>query len=174
MDDLGIEVPKVYQYGGTSISDFSVSEIEAEEFTAESTLTPSFKTYIKAVESAENSFNEGEHIEASKIGNQAQIPSSAMYVPEKPQLKVIYSKEGSAPCFEAGLEVLEVPAEPMEPIVIPEPSTEPVKRFYAKKRGRKKAERDEIDLIELWSQGLPEKTIFQTLESWQMAERRRF
>ena len=110
-------------------------------------------------------------MEASKIEDQGQIPSPAMYVPEKPQLKVIYSKEGSSPRFEAGLEV---PAEPMEPIIIPEPSMEPVKRFYAKKRGRKKAERDEIDLIELWSQGLPEKTIFQTLESWQMAERRRF
>ena len=135
-------------------------------------MTPSFKTYIKAAESTENGFNEGESIEASKIENQSQIPSSAMHVPEKPQLKVIYSKEESVPRFEDGLEVLEVPAEPMEPI-IPEPSTEPVKRFYAKKRGRKKAERDETDLIELWSQGLSEKTIFQTLESWQMAERRR-
>ena len=174
VDYLGIEVPKVYQYGGTSISDFSVSEIEAEEFTAESTLTPSFKTYIKAAESTETGFNEGESIEASKIENQSQVPSSAMHVPEKPQLKVIYSKEESVPRFEDGLEVLEVPAEPMEPIIIPEPSTEPVKRFYAKKRGRKKAERDETDLIELWSKGLSEDRIFQTLTSWQMAERRRF
>ena len=109
-------------------------------------------------------------MEAPKIEDQGQIPSPAMYVPEKPQLKVIYSKEGSSPRFEAGLEV---PAEPMEPI-IPEPSMEPVKRFYAKKRGRKKAERDETDLIELWSKGLSEDRIFQTLTSWQMAERRRF
>lgn len=206
VDYLGIEVPKVYGRGGTSISDFSVEEVEAREFTEEavqngnhgqipssvmyvqeeagtgtgigregniqaanqtiaSLLTPSSKMYIKAAESAENGFNEGEPMEAPKIGNQAQIPSSKMYVSEKPQLKVIYSREQEPPSSKA-------PAEPMEPIIIPEPSQEPVKRFYAEKRGRKKADRDETDLIELWNQGLTEEAVFQTLKSWHMAERR--
>ena len=103
-------------------------------------------------------------MEAPKNGNLGQIPSSIMYVPEKPQLKVVYSREQEPPSIKA-------PAEPMEPI-IPELSEEPVKRFYAEKRGRKKADRDETDLIALWSQGLTEEAIFQTLESWHMAERR--
>ena len=107
-------------------------------------------------------------MEAPKIGNQAQIPSSIMYVPEKPQLKVIYSRNDQVQPNEAESEA---PAEPMEPI-IPEPSQEPVKRFYAEKRGRKKADRDETDLIELWNQGLTEEAVFQTLKSWHMAERR--
>ena len=104
-------------------------------------------------------------MEAPKNGNLGQIPSSIMYVPEKPQLKVVYSREQEPPSSKA-------PAEPMEPIIIPEPSQEPVKRFYAEKRGRKKADRDETDLIELWNQGLTEEAIFQTLKSWHMAERR--
>ena len=209
VDYLGIEITKVYGRGGTSISDFSVEEVEAREFTEEATqngnqgqipssgmyaqekagtgtgigregniqaanqtidpiLTPSSRMYIKAAESAGNGFNEGEPMEAPKIGNQAQIPSSIMYVPEKPQLKVIYSRNDQVQPNEAESEA---PAEPMEPI-IPEPSQEPVKRFYAEKRGRKKADRDETDLIELWNQGLSEEAIFQTLESWHMAERR--
>ena len=208
VDYLGIEVPKVYGRGGTSISDFSIEEVEAREFTEEAVqngnqgqipsstmyvrtdaetgigregniqaanqtvdpiLTPSSRMYIKTAESAENGFNEGEPIEAPKIGNQAQIPSSKMYVSEKPQLKVIYSRNDQVQPNEAESEA---PAEPMEPIIIPEPSQEPVKRFYAEKRGRKKADRDETDLIELWNQGLSEEVIFQTLESWHMAERR--
>ena len=209
VDYLGIEVPKVYGRGGTSISDFSVEEVEAREFTEEAVqngnqgqipssgmyaqeeagtgtgigregniqaanqtvdpiLTPSSRMYIKTAESAENGFNEGEPIEAPKIGNQAQIPSSKMYVSEKPQLKVIYSRNDQVQPNEAESEA---PAEPMEPI-IPEPSQEPVKRFYAEKRGRKKADRDETDLIELWNQGLTEEAVFQTLKSWHMAERR--
>lgn len=205
VDYLGIEVPKVYGRGGTSISDFSVEEVEAREFTEEavpngnqgqthssgmyvqeeagtgigtdreentqtanqtiaSLLTPSSRTYIKTAESAGNGFNEGEPMEAPKNGNQAQIPSSKMYVSEKPQLKIVYSREQEQPSSKA-------PAEPMEPI-IPEPSQEPVKRFYAEKRGRKKADRDETDLIELWNQGLTEEAVFQTLKSWHMAERR--
>ena len=205
VDYLGIEVPKVYGRGGTSISDFSIEEVEAREFTEEadqngnqgqthssgmyvqeeagtgtgtdreentqtanqtiaSLLTPSSRTYIKTAESAGNGFNEGEPMEAPKNGNQAQIPSSKMYVSEKPQLKIVYSREQEQPSSKA-------PAEPMEPI-IPEPSQEPVKRFYAEKRGRKKADRDETDLIELWNQGLTEEAIFQTLKSWHMAERR--
>ena len=209
VDYLGIEIPKVYGRGGTSISDFSVEEVEAREFTEEATqngnqgqipssgmyaqekagtgtgigregniqaanqtvdpiLTPSSRMYIKTAESAENGFNEGEPIEAPKIGNQAQIPSSKMYVSEKPQLKVIYSRNDQVQPNEAESEA---PAEPMEPI-IPEPSQEPVKRFYAEKRGRKKADRDETDLIELWNQGLTEEAVFQTLKSWHMAERR--
>ena len=207
VDYLGIEVPKVYGRGGTSISDFSIEEVEAREFTEEavpngnqgqipsstmyvrtdaktgigregniqaaktidSLLTPSSRTYIKAAESAENGFNEGEPMEAPKNGNQAKIPSSKMYVLEKPQLKVVYSRNDHVQPNEAESEA---PAEPMEPIIIPEPSQEPVKRFYAEKRGRKKADRDETDLIELWNQGLSEEAIFQTLESWHMAERR--
>lgn len=205
VDYLGIEITKVYGRGGTSISDFSVEEVEAREFTEEATqngnqgqipssgmyaqekagtgtgigregniqaanqtvdpiLTPSSRMYIKAAESAGNGFNEGEPMEAPKIGNQAQIPSSKMYVSEKPQLKIVYSREQEQPSSKA-------PAEPMEPI-IPEPSQEPVKRFYAEKRGRKKADRDETDLIELWNQGLTEEAVFQTLKSWHMAERR--
>ena len=108
-------------------------------------------------------------MEAPKNGNQAKIPSSKMYVPEKPQLKVVYSRNDQVRPNEAESEP---PAEPKEPIVIPEPSVEPVKRYYAQKRGRKKADRDETDLIELWNQGLSEEAIFQTLESWHMAERR--
>ena len=207
VDYLGIEVPKVYGRGGTSISDFSVEEVEAREFTEEATqngnqgqipsstmyvrtdaktgigregniqaaktidslLTPSSRTYIKAAESAENGFNEGEPMEAPKNGNQAKIPSSKMYVLEKPQLKVVYSRNDHVQPNEAESEA---PAEPMEPIIIPEPSQEPVKRFYAEKRGRKKADRDETDLIELWNQGLTEEAVFQTLKSWHMAERR--
>ena len=204
VDYLGIEVPKVYGRGGTSISDFSVEEVEAREFTEEATqngnqgqipsstmyvrtdaetgigregniqaanqtvdpiLTPSSRMYIKTAESAGNGFNEGEPMEAPKNGNQGQIPSSIMYVPEKPQLKVVYSREQEPPSSKA-------PAEPMEPIIISEPSQEPVKRFYAEKRGRKKADRDETDLIELWNQGLSEEAVFQTLKSWHMAERR--
>lgn len=203
VDYLGIEVPKVYGRGGTSISDFSIEEVEAREFTEEavpngnqgqipsstmyvrtdaetgigregniqaanqttdSLLTPSSKMYIKAAESGESGIHGEKPMEAPKNGNQAQIPSSKMYVPEKPQLKVVYSREQEPPSIKA-------PAEPMEPI-IPELSEEPVKRFYAEKRGRKKADRDETDLIALWSQGLTEEAIFQTLESWHMAERR--
>ena len=206
VDYLGIEIPKVYGRGGTSISDFSVEEVEAREFTEEAAengnqgqipssgmyvqeeagtgtgigregniqaanqtvdpiLTPSSRMYIKTAESAGNGFNEGEPMEAPKNGNLGQIPSSIMYVPEKPQLKVVYSREQEPPSSKA-------PAEPMEPIIIPEPSQEPVKRFYAEKRGRKKADRDETDLIELWNQGLTEEAVFQTLKSWHMAERR--
>ena len=181
VDYLGIEVPKVYGRGGTSISDFSVEEVEAREFTEEAvqngnqgqipssgmyvqeeaemmgngrqTAEPSFGTYIKAAESGESGTHGEKPMEAPKNGNQAQIPSSKMYVSEKPQLKVVYSREQELPSIKA-------PAEPMEPIIIPESSEEPVKRFYAEKRGRKKADRDETDLIELWSKGLSEETVF--------------
>ena len=210
VDYLGIEVPKVYGRGGTSISDFSVEEVEAREFTEEAVpngnqgqipssvmyvqeeagtgtgigregniqaanqtvdpiLTPSSRTYIKTAESAGNGTHGEKPMEAPKNGNQAKIPSSKMYVPEKPQLKVVYSRNDQVRPNEAESEP---PAEPKEPIVIPEPSVEPVKRYYAQKRGRKKADRDETDLIELWNQGLSEEAIFQTLESWHMAERR--
>ena len=208
VDYLGIEVPKVYGRGGTSISDFSIEEVEAREFTEEAVpngnqgqipsstmyvrtdaetgigregniqaanqtvdpiLTPSSRTYIKTAESAGNGTHGEKPMEAPKNGNQAKIPSSKMYVPEKPQLKVVYSRNDQVRPNEAESEP---PAEPKEPIVIPEPSVEPVKRYYAQKRGRKKADRDETDLIELWNQGLSEEAIFQTLESWHMAERR--
>lgn len=212
VDYLGIEVPKVYGRGGTSICDFSVEEVEAREFiedtdqngnqdqipssgmyvqeevetgtgtgtdreentqtvnqTMDSLLTPSSRTYIKTAESGESGAHGEKPMEAQRNGNQAQIPSSKMYVSEKPQLKVVYSRNDQMPTEEA---VWEAPKEPMEPIIIPEPSQEPVKRFYAEKRGRKKADRDETDLIELWNQGLSEETIFQTLKSWYMAERR--
>mgnify|MGYP005783614167 FL=1 len=207
VDYLGIEVPKVYGRGGTSISDFSIEEVEAREFTEEavpngnqgqipsstmyvrtdaetgigregnipaanqtiaSLLTPSSKMYIKAAESGESGIHGEKPMEAPKNGNQAKIPSSKMYVLEKPQLKVVYSRNDHVQPNEAESEA---PAEPMEPI-IPEPSQEPVKRFYAEKRGRKKADRDETDLIELWNQGLSEEAVFQTLKSWHMAERR--
>ena len=64
---LGIEIPKVYGRGGTSISDFSVEEVEAREFTEE----------------------------AAENGNQGQIPSSGMYAQEEARTGTGIGREGN-------------------------------------------------------------------------------
>lgn len=57
---------------------------------------------------------------------------------------------------------------------IAEPSAEPVKRFYATRRGRPEKEREESDLLYIWRKGGNVKQLIDTLESYHMAERRRF
>ena len=131
---LGIEVPKVFGRGGTSISDFSVEEVEAREFTEEE----------------------------AQSGNQGQIPSSGMSVQERLQ-NTVQSDENLWIAPNGKIQAPELEA-----------CEEPIKRFYATKRGRKKADRDETDLLILLNEGNSCEAIFQTLESWQMAERRRY
>lgn len=128
VDYLGIEVPKIYGRGGTSVSDFSVNEVEAVDFT--------------------------EEVEQE---NKDERPLLERYVSEKTQLE-------EDDFLEESIQKDKIQREEL--------SRKLIKRFYAQKRGRKKASRDETDLIELWNQGLSEKAIFQSLESWQMAERR--
>ena len=53
-----------------------------------------------------------------------------------------------------------------------ESTTEPVKRFYASKRGRKHRERDKADLVSIWKQNESAEYLIQTLGTYQMIERR--
>ena len=102
---LGIDVPKYYACNGTSISDFTVREVETESF---------------------------ESISESCLSAQAYTQLS----------------------------------------VLPESSTqpmEPVRRYFATKRGRPGVKRDSTDLIVLWK---TEKELTKKLESLDLLERR--
>ena len=48
------------------------------------------------------------------------------------------------------------------------------KRFYAVKRGRKKSERDDSDLLELWAENPSADALLLNLEQFHMLERRCF
>ena len=48
------------------------------------------------------------------------------------------------------------------------------KRFYAVKRGRKKSERDDSDLLELWTENPSADALLLNLEQFHMLERRCF
>ena len=102
---LGIDVPKYFSCNGTSISDFTVREVETESF---------------------------ESISESCLSAQAYTQLS----------------------------------------VLPESSTqpmEPVRRYFATKRGRPGVKRDSTDLIVLWK---TEKELTKKLESLDLLERR--
>ena len=76
-------------------------------------------------------------------------------------------------------EVAVAKAEPEESralqIQLPEPEeSKPVKRFYASKRGRKKTERDQTDILEMWEVSQEPADLLKTLETFQMIERRWF
>jgi hypothetical protein len=126
---LGIDVPKVYMHGGTSISDFTVQEIMMEE-----------------------------------IGYAEDIEASVIDI----DCRVIKELEAET------LEVTSTEKAEQQEECVPEPATEPVKRFYASKRGRKRADRDKTDLLAIWIQNEDIKYLVQTLETCQMIERRRY
>lgn len=123
---LGIDVPKVYSRGGTSISDFTVQEICVKEIIL------------------------AEDIEDPII----EIDCRVIERPEQEIIEVI-------PVIE--------PEQTTE--LIPELATEPIRRFYASQRGRKRAERDKSDLLALWDLNEDPKCLFQTLGTYEMIER---
>lgn len=133
-DYLGMEVPKVFGRGGTSISDFSVEEVEMEELSGS----------------------------MEETGNHMELPTSGMSVREEMRDTVLPDKT-----------LRTIPTGEIQ-MAEPETCEEPVKRFYATKRGRKKADRDETDLLVLLNEGYSCEAVFQTLEGWDMAERRCF
>lgn len=123
---LGIDVPKVYARGGTSISDFTVQEILTEEI------------------------GYTENIEDFVVATDCRVI-------EKMESKVI--------------EVIPT-TEPEQTEPIPELTTEPIRRFYASQRGRKRVERDKADMLALWNLNDNPKCMIQTLGTFQMIERR--
>ena len=182
---LGIEVPKVYGRGGTSISDFSVGDVEAVEFTEETGKTGNqgeiltFRTRVegKPGVSRVELPGESENIKSGK--NQLSEQSeqgfegcSAVRAKEPETVSKPYETVREPGMSEACVSVREpqdIPAETEK-----EPLEAPVKRYYAVQRGRKKADRDETDLIALWNENPSPERILSVLEGWDMAERRRF
>lgn len=124
---LGIEVPKVYSRGGTSISDFVVEEAEMEE------------TGTKEAEPTQS----------------AELVKST---------KQVQPSEWEADSDTEAAAVAEAETE----------ESKPVKRFYASKRGRKKTERDQTDILEMWEVSQEPADLLKTLETFQMVERRWF
>lgn len=141
---LGIEVPKVYVHGGTSISDFSVQEIQTEEVCYEEDME--FPVI---------------NVEGNGIGEPEETLESVLIT--KTEQSEEYSSERAVEFVtEAVIES------------VPEPSTDPVKRFYASKRGRKPEDREKTDLLTIWNQNEDIICMLQMLESYQMVERRCF
>lgn len=126
---LGIEVPKVYSRGGTSISDFTVQELELEVIGIDDDMEE------PAVEVVEES-------------NVITLPR----LPEPEPMEQLREES-------------EIPVEA---------ATMPIKRFYASQRGRKQVERDKADLVAIWKEKESAKVLIQTLEMYQMMERRCF
>ncbi|RHR44647.1 transposase [Clostridium sp. AF18-27] len=131
---LGIEVPKVYSRGGTSISDFTVQEIEFETI---------------GVDDMDGSEIE---IECSVVEESKVITLPVVLEAKQTEETVIQPQEESE--------------------TLTESTTEPVKRFYASKRGRKHRERDKADLVSIWKQNESAEYLIQTLGTYQMIERR--
>ena len=125
---LGIEVPKVYSRGGTSISDFVVEEVEMEERTEP--IQPS-------------DWEADPDTEAAAVAEAEPTP-----VPEPEESRAFQLPESEEP--------------------------KPVKRFYASRRGRKKTERDQTDILEMWDSCQGPEGLLKTLETFQMVERRWF
>lgn len=140
---LGIEVPKVYSRGGTSISDFFVEEVEMEE--AEPIQSSELIKSTELIQSAEP--NRSSEWEAD-FATEAAAVAEAEPVPEESRALQIQ---------------------------LPEPEeSKPVKRFYASRRGRKKTERDQTDILEMWEVSQEPEELLKTLETFQMVERRWF
>lgn len=72
--------------------------------------------------------------------------------------------------------VMEVPSETETGIERqqPEEQPEPVKRFYATRRGRPEKERDKADLLYIWKKTGNVSSLVESLETYHMAERRRY
>jgi hypothetical protein len=126
---LGIEVPKVYSRGGTSISDFTVEPCELEV-----------------------------------IGIDDGAEELAVEVVEEPKVITLPILPEQEP--------VEQPREEPEPL--PEVIEQPIKRFYASQRGRKRVERDKADLVQIWKQQESAVYLIKQLELFQMVERRCF
>lgn len=126
---LGIDVPKVYARGGTSISDFNIRD-----------------AFIKKIESEENievlTFNDYGGMVKESEDKTLKITQTTM---------TELNKEWSV-----------------------EPAAEPIKRFYASKRGRKCSDREKSDIIVMWKQNEDTKYLIQCLETCQMIERRHY
>lgn len=126
---LGIEVPKVYSHSGTSISDFIVQEIEAEEISVHDN----------------NEVTDMAEFQTAKESN---------FINLAPPPEV---KSGIAPLKETRTPI--------------EDTAGSVKRFYASQRGRKRTERDKVDLVEIWKQKKSQDDLIQILNTYQMIER---
>lgn len=131
---LGIEVPKVYSRGGTSISDFVVEEVEIEE--------------------------EPERLQSAEWETGFDTETVSVAEPETTTATVSNTVSEESGTFRMQ------PSEPEE--------ASPAKRFYASKRGRKKAERDRTDLLIMWESCQNPEHMWKALESFQMTERRWF
>lgn len=183
---LGIEVPKVYGRGGTSISDFSVGNVEAVEFTEGTGKTGNqgeiltFRTRVEEKPGASHMELPGESENIKSGKNQLSEQGFEGYSADQETVSKPYETIREPGMPEACISVRE-PQEPGQariPFIPAETEKEsveaPVKRYYAVQRGRKKAERDETDLIALWNENPSPERILSILESWDMAERRRF
>lgn len=127
VDLLGIEVPKCFSRGGTSISDFTVQEVKFEEIGIEDGSDFEMETEFDV-----------------DMEMRARIRE------------------------EQNSEVLaETMADAGNVIV-----TEPVKRFYATRRGRPEKERDRADLLYIWKKTGNVSDLIENLETYHMAERR--
>lgn len=143
---LGIEVPKVYSRGGTSISDFTVSEIEFEEIGVDD-------VEDSAIEVECNMMDESMKAEGCQIPKVSKVITLPVVPEQEPVQEIIMQTQ-------------------KESEALTESTTEPVKRFYASQRGRKHTERDKADLVAIWKQKESAEYLIQTLEMYQMIERR--
>lgn len=162
VDLLGIEVPKCFSRGGTSISDFEVREVQAEETGAESEEACGMDAGMRARE------DEG-------------IPGTAGAVkaPDTAGISEIPCMTGKTKISEMGIMALDrQPAGQVKsrnPMCPEEPDrmhNEPVKRFYAVRRGRPEKERERTDLLFIWKKARAARQMADALDSYHMLERR--
>lgn len=145
---LGIEVPKVYSRGGTSISDFTVQEIEFETIGVDDVDGPVMDIECEVVE-------EPMKAEGCQIPEVYKVITLPLLPDQKPVQETIMQPQE-------------------EPEIPTEATTRPVKRFYASQRGRKQAERDKADLVAIWKLDESAELFIKTLGTYQMIERRCF
>lgn len=142
---LGIDVPKVYSRGGTSISDFTVQEVEFETIGVDDVDGPVVDTECNVVEES----MKAESCQTLEVCKVITLP-----LPEQ----------------ETAPEIIMQPQEESETLA--ESTTKPVKRFYASQRGRKQTERDKADLVAIWKQNESAEYLIDTLGTYLMMERR--
>lgn len=165
---LGIEVPRVYSRGGTSISDFSVEEVKLEEIGigdgCEDSALDSTENQMDFIETIEKGIGQME-VEETGIGMEGSCgPQEEQNILEQEVIQTQILIEAKIPTEP------HTPTEPQVPIESPEP----VKRFYATRRGRPEKERDATDLLCIWKKDGSTEGMIKILESFHMIERRCF
>lgn len=153
---LGIEVPKNYSRGGTSISDFSVEEVELEEIGTGDSI-------VEATEAQEDIMAEAQRdTEIERMEPEEDRNIGLRQFSESQEEESISEQKSMQ---------LQTPVEP-QVFIESQEVQEPTKRYYATRRGRPEKERDVTDLLCIWKKDHSAEYMIETLESFHMIERR--